>query len=108
MQNESVVLSKGKRIGGEFVQRRIAQPQWGLHLAPLLLLAQDIGDVVGAKSARGVGFGDGGGDRCGAIFTNQGKQFADLPRQRTVGIGETFEIFVGSRAEQRDQALLGS
>jgi hypothetical protein len=54
MKNESVILSERKRIGSEFVERRIFEPQRRLHLAALLLLAKDVGDVVGAERSRSV------------------------------------------------------
>ena len=80
MQNESVVFGQRERIGGQLVQRRIAELKWGLHIAALPLLAQDISDVVGAEGARRVGLGQGGGDGLGAVLANQREQFADLPR----------------------------
>lgn len=51
-------------------------------------------------------FGERGGYGFGAIFTDQREQFTDLPRERAIGIGQVFEIFVRSRAEQRDETRL--
>ena len=73
MKNESVVLGERKRIGGEFVQRRISETQRRLHVAPLLLLAEDVGDVIGAESSCGMRFGECGGYCLGSVFTNQRK-----------------------------------
>ena len=73
MQDESVVLCKRKRIGGEFVERRISETQRRLHIAPLLLLAEDVGDVIGAEGPCGVRFGERGGYRFGAVFADQRK-----------------------------------
>jgi hypothetical protein len=56
MQDESVVVGQGQRIGGQFVQLRILQAEPGLYLALHLLLAKDIADVVGAECAGGMGF----------------------------------------------------
>ena len=69
---------------------RISEPQRRLHIAPLLLLAEDVGDVIGAEGACGMRFGQRSGDGFRAIFTDQREQFADLPRQRAVGIGQPF------------------
>jgi hypothetical protein len=57
-KNESVVLGERKRIGGEFIQGRIAQMQRRLHIAPLLLLTEDVADVIGVEGARGMSPGD--------------------------------------------------
>jgi hypothetical protein len=50
-----------------------------LHVAPLLLLTKDVGDVIGAVGSRAVRFGECGGYRFRSIFTNQCKDFAHLP-----------------------------
>ena len=92
MKNESVVLGERERIGGEFVQRGIFEPQRRLHVAALLLLAEDVGDVIGAESARGVRFGNRGRHGFGAVFANKREEFAHLAGQGTVGVGETLQI----------------
>ena len=69
-QNESVVLGQRKRIGGELVQCRIAQLQRRLDLAPLLLLTEDVGDVIGAESACRVCFRDRRGNSFRTIFAD--------------------------------------
>ena len=73
------------------------KPQRRLHLAPLLLLAENVGDVIGAEGACGVRFGERGGYRFRAIFTNQSEQFAHLARQGAVRIGEPSQIFFRRR-----------
>ena len=73
MQDKSVVFGERKRIGGELVQCRISETQWRLHITPLLLLAEDVGDVIGAKSSCGVRLGESGGYGFGSVFPNQRK-----------------------------------
>jgi len=51
-----------------------------LHLAPLLLLAEDVGDVIGAEGACGVRFGKRGRYRFGAVLPDQHEEFAYLAR----------------------------
>jgi hypothetical protein len=108
MQDEGVVIGQRQRIGGQFVQLRILEAEWRLDIALHLLLAQDIGDVVGAECAGGMGLVQSGGDGFWAIFPNQREQFSDLTRQRAVGIGQALQVEFASGAEPGDQALLGS
>ena len=70
-KNESVVFGQRERIGGEFVQRRVFETQRRLHLAPLLLLAENVGDVVGAERACGMRLGKRGRYGFRSVFTNQ-------------------------------------
>ena len=77
-----------------------------LHFAPWLLLAKDVGHVIGAESARGVSFGHLGGHCFGAIFAHQGESLADWAGEGAIGIGHTFEIFVRCRTEQGKEPLL--
>ena len=70
-ENEGVVLGQRERIGGELVQRRIAELKRRLHLATLLLLTQDVSDIVGAERARRVSFGNGCDDSFRTIFADQ-------------------------------------
>jgi hypothetical protein len=70
-ENEGVIFGQRKRIGGELVQRRIAELKRRLHLAALLLLRQDIGDIVGAESTGRVSFGDRRRDSFRTIFADQ-------------------------------------
>ena len=71
MQDESVVVGQGQRIGGQFVQLRVLQAKPWLHLALHLLLAKDVADVVGAERAGGMGFLQGDGDGFRPILPNQ-------------------------------------
>ena len=67
-------------IGGQFVQQRIAQPKRRLRTSRRLLLAQDVGDVIGAESARRGGFFDGAGHGFRAVLPDQFQQFAEIWR----------------------------
>ena len=105
-ENEGIVSSQRERIGGEFVQLRLAEANRRLHLPPRLLLAQNVGDVIGAESAGGVGFLDRAGDRFGAVVADEFEQLAHLPGQRAVGSGELSQIRLGDRSEQEHEPLL--
>lgn len=61
MQNEGVVFGQRERVGSEIVEFRLAQANRRLHLARRLLLAQNVGDIVGPERARRLGLLDGGG-----------------------------------------------
>ena len=78
MQEESVVVGQRQRIGGQFVELRVLETERRLQVTRPLLLAQDIGDVVGAESAGGMSFAQSGGDGFWSILPNQRQQFADL------------------------------
>ena len=71
MQDESVVIGQRQRVGGQFVQLRIVESEWGLDRTLHLLLAKQIGDVIGAECAGGMGFVQSGGDRFWPILANQ-------------------------------------
>ena len=58
-EDEGVVFQQGDWIGGQFVEQRVAEPQGWLRTARRLLLAQDVGDIVGAESAGRGGLFDG-------------------------------------------------
>jgi len=77
-----------------------------LHVAPHALLTEKVGDVIGAKGAGSMSLCYRGRHGVGPIFTNQDEQFADLPGQRAVGIGQTAQIRFRGRTEPADQALL--
>ena len=47
------MFEQGQRIGGEVVQSRVAQSQGRLCLSWGLLLAQDVGNVIGAERELG-------------------------------------------------------
>jgi hypothetical protein len=63
-ENESVVFQQGDRIGSEFVQVWVAQPEWRLRTTRRTLLAQNVRDIVSAKGVGLSGFLNG----CGHIF----------------------------------------
>ena len=71
MQNEGVVSSQRERVGGEVIQLRLAETNWRLHLAPRILLAQNVSDVIGAKGACRVGFLNCTGNRFRAVVANE-------------------------------------
>src|SRR5271165_2851817 len=60
-KNESVVGQQRQRIGRQFVQPRIAETKGRLRPARRLLLAEDVGHIVGAEGASGIRFGEGAG-----------------------------------------------
>jgi hypothetical protein len=60
-----------------------------------LLLAEDVGDVVGAEGASGIGFGDGAGHYLRSVLPDQFQQFVELARQHTVAIGHTTQVALG-------------
>jgi hypothetical protein len=105
-KNESVVSGQRKRVGGEFVQRRIFEVELRLNFAAVLLLAENVANVIGSEGARSMSFRNGRRDGFRTIFTNEFEYLADLAGQRTVRIGKAFEISLRDRAEQSDQTLL--
>jgi len=50
------------------------------------LLAEDVGDVIGAEGSRRMGFANSSDNRFRSIVTNQGEQFSHLPREGAIGI----------------------
>src|ERR1035441_3111482 len=55
LQNEGIVRQQRYRIGGEFIQPRIAEAKRWLFAAWTLLLPQNVGDVIGSESTSGGG-----------------------------------------------------
>ena len=86
MKNESVVVGQRNRIGGEVIQLGLFEAERRLNLATGLLLAQNVGDVIGAKGASRLCFGHCGGNRFWTVLTNKMEHFGDLARQRTIGL----------------------
>jgi len=70
------------------MKRRLRSPR-------RLLLAEDIGDVVGAEGASGIRFGDGAGYCLRSVLPDQFQQFVELARQHTVAISHTTQITLG-------------
>jgi len=71
MKDESVVFEQGQRIGGQVVQRGIVKAQGRLRVARRLLLAQDVGNVVGAEGTGCRSFRDSVSDRFGSVLPDQ-------------------------------------
>jgi len=91
LQNESIVFSQGERVRGEFVQLGPAQAHRRLHITSRLLLAQNVGDVIGAEGACIVRFLHRGGNRFRAVIANQFEQLANLTCQGAIGLGKLFK-----------------
>src|SRR5580693_1853039 len=79
LENEGVVFQQRDRVGGEFVEQRIAQSKWRL-------LAQDVGHIIGSISASLRGTSDCVGHVFGTVLTNQFEQFLDLAMQGTIRV----------------------
>ena|ERR1700692_1138220 len=77
-----------------------------LHVASHSLLAEKVGNVVGAEGAGSMSLAHRGRHGLGAIFTNEEEQFADLPGQRAVGIGQATQVRFRGGTEPADQTLL--
>ena len=60
-----------------------------------MLLAEDVGDIVGAEGVSGICFGDGIGHCLRSILPDQFQQLAELARQHTVAIGHATQIALG-------------
>ena len=88
MKNQSVVIGQRNRVDGKVIEFGLPEVERRLHVAPALLLAQDVGDVVRTERAGGVGFAQRGGDGFGAVFANQSDQFANLTHQGSVRVGQ--------------------
>ena len=58
MENETVVVEQGQGIGGQLIELRILEAQRRLDLTPSLLLAKQVGDVVGAERTGGMRFAE--------------------------------------------------
>ena len=82
-----------------------------LCLSRRLLLAKNIGHVIGAESAARGSFFDGIGHRFRSVLADQFQQFGELPREGAIGIGHVaqigFQHGLGTNAfENREKALL--
>jgi hypothetical protein len=51
LQDEGVISSQREWVGGEVVQLRLTEANRWLYLAPRILLAENVGDVIGAEGA---------------------------------------------------------
>ena len=80
-KNESIVGQQRKWIGDQIVQPWITQVNRWLLTARALLLAQDVGHIVGAEGTGGGGFCDSNRHGLGSVLTDQFEQLGDLPRQ---------------------------
>lgn len=70
-ENETVIVDKRQGIGGQFIQPRILETQRWLYLATHLLLAKEVGDVVGAECAGGVRLAESRSHGVRSVFPNQ-------------------------------------
>ena len=107
LQDEGIVFSQRERVRGEFIQFGLTQADGRLHVTARLLLAQNVGNVVGAEGACSVGFLHCAGDRFRAVIANQLEQLADLTCQGAVGVGKLSQIQLGYGAEEAHEPLLG-
>src|SRR5271165_1109555 len=80
-KNEGVVFQQRDRVCNKLVEQRIAKPERWLWSARRSLLAQDIGDIVGAERPCGCGFFDSDGHILGAVLPYEFEQFGDLTAQ---------------------------
>ena len=71
MQNEGVVSRQRERVGSEVIQLRLAETNRRLHIAPRILLAQNVSDVIGAKGTCRVGLLNRTSDRFRAVVANE-------------------------------------
>jgi hypothetical protein len=82
-----------------------------LRLPRGLLLAQDVGNVIGAECVDSGSFRDRIGHRFGSVLTDEFQQFGQLPRECAIGIGDvaqvSFQHGLGTKAIQnRKETLL--
>ncbi len=113
MEDEGVISEQRQRIGGQFVQQRIAQTKWRLVAAWTLLLPKDVGDIVGAERTCRRSLFDRVSNCFGPILADEFKQFGQLARKRAVGFSDVaqirFQHGLGTKAlEKQEQALLGA
>ena len=66
------------------IQSRIFQTQRWLNIPAGLLLAKNVGNVIGAESAGGMSFRKCSGDGIRAVVANDSEQFAHLTGQGSV------------------------
>ena len=90
------------------VQPGILEANGRLHISGRSLLAQDVGDVIGAEGACSGGLIDGLRDRLRTVVTDQIVEFGDLTGQRPAGASQFAEIHGSTFTELGGQALLGA
>jgi hypothetical protein len=64
-EDEGVIFEQRDGVSNQVIQSRIAQPQGRLRASWGLLLAQNVGDVIGAERSCGCRFFNGAGYRLG-------------------------------------------
>jgi hypothetical protein len=84
----------------------VLETKGGLHVASHSLLTEKVGNVIGAEGAGSMSLTNRGRHGIGSIFTNQEEQFADLPGQRAVGVGQATQVRLRGRTKPADQSLL--
>ena len=71
----------------------------GLDITPHSLLAEDVSNVIGAESARGMSFAESGSDCFRSIIPNESEEFSDLSGEGTVGVSQATQIEFGRRTQ---------
>jgi hypothetical protein len=106
-------LQQRQRTGGQIVQPWVAQVEGRLCLSRRLLLAKNVGNVIGAKRTGRGSFLESIGYRFGSILADQFQQLGELPREAAIGIRHVaqigFQQGLGTKAfENREEALLSA
>ena len=78
MEDEGVISEQRQRIGGQFVQQRIAQTKGRLRAAWTLLLPKDVGDIVGAEGTCRGSFFDRASHGFRSVLADEFEQFRQL------------------------------
>jgi len=73
LQDEGIVFGQRQGISDQFIQLRLAESERRLNFPAQLLLAKNVGDVIGTEGARRVSFLQGAGNCFPSIVTNQGE-----------------------------------
>lgn len=92
LEDEGVVGQQRHRIGGKHVQQRIAKLHRRLNGTWAKLLAENVGDVIGAECAALFGSYECGGNRIGPVLGNEMEQLGELPRQRAACADQAVQI----------------
>ena len=92
MEDEGVIFEQGQRIGGQFVQQRIAQAKWRLRAAWTLLLPKDVGDIVGAECMCRRSLFDRVRNRFGPVLADKFEQFGQLARESAIAVGDFTQV----------------
>ena len=80
-------MQQRQRVGNQIVQTRVMQAQSWLCLPGVLLLAENVGDVIGAERTSRGSLLNSIRHRFGSVLTEQFQEFGKLPREGAIGIG---------------------